>query len=142
MAIIAPRYLIKNLMRILTPEEIDLLTTIDSGKKKSSLTKILLNKINGIDEVYEKGSLVLEEPEESQEKKKKDGDLTKESSQKKSNSIVKEIDKIKKSYNKVKQKEMLDFYQKNSQVDINKDGKEKDLKKSSHEGILINKKQF
>ncbi|MCY4523611.1 MAG: hypothetical protein OXB84_02610 [Halobacteriovoraceae bacterium] len=127
MAFIAPRYIIKNLMRILTPEEIDLLTTIDTGRQKISLTKILLNKINGINEIYEEGFLVLH----NNVKNKKD----------KKNKYINEVNKTKKSLQKIKKKEILEIYKKNSQLDVNKEINKEDLKKSPIEGVLIDKKQ-
>ena len=145
MAFIAAHYIIKNLMRVLTPEEIDLLTTIDTGKQKISLTKILLNKINGINEVYENGFLTLQKKSDSLKKKtkeEKDNTLTNDKIKKKpSDSLTNEIDKTKENYQKIKQKEMLNHYKKNSLIDIVKEGNQKDLKESANEGILINKKQ-
>ena len=132
-------------MRVLTPEEIDLLTTIDTGKQKISLTKVLLNKINGIDEVYENGFLTLQEKSDSLKKKtkeEKDKTLTNDKIKKKpSSSLTNEIDKTKENYQKIKQKEMLNHYKKNSLIDIAKEGNQKDLKESANEGLLINKKQ-
>ena len=46
-------YIIKDLMGIITPEEIDELTIINLNKKKESLTSILLSKLQVINEKKE-----------------------------------------------------------------------------------------
>ncbi len=136
---------LRHLMRLLTPEEIQELTTISCGENKQPLTDIVMKRVMTEDQedLYLKVELGNENiapsmapveatPENGQEETKK--------------GVVFILDlkkKLEKGQRALKEKEIYGLYQKAAglDVDFSKANKD-DLKKSSNLGVLINKKQY
>ena len=124
-------FLIRNLLRILTPEEIDELVVMNLEEEKISLSLILMNKLDGIDEFYEKGHVVMPTINEKDDKNKK----------KSSNND--EIGQIKNFH------QAIDTYKKSAATDITDINPEQEKKfhngkrkrRDPGQGVLVNKKQ-
>jgi len=187
-------HLVRNLLRILTPEEIDDLTMSSSGMRKVSLDEVLQSDLEGknyeevIRDLQEDERIRMEEkqntdgkakvlPLSSESKENEDelkvkfntGERVKNllksyeeifkeldnkvlglkrfpkrsrASNKKQSSvlILEEKAKLKKSYTKIKSKEILQLYLDESKVHVKKNLEEDDFSFSTDEGLLVNKK--
>lgn len=132
--------LLATLLRIITPEEIQELTTISQGEERHCLTDMLRDSI-GIPIKDETKILELK----SKRKLDKEVPFVKQNFNSENKGVVflLEIkDKMKKSRESLKSKEIFSLYHKSSMVDMDQERSHKDdLKKNSYLGVLINKKQ-
>jgi len=159
-----------NLLRILTPEEINELTTTSEGNKRVPLTQLMYVKM-GVEtsEEVEAASLAkilpftfpeAEEDESVEAKSIADAEITseadvvdqdissetpneKESADRMQTSsfILIEKKRLEKNVHKMRQKEIMQSYKKNASIDIEQErGLRDDMKKSSRSGVLVNKK--
>lgn len=161
----AAKILFMDLMRIITPEEINELTTKHEGEIRYTLTEALLAGIEGREFVMETGrakkseSNILKFPEkegvenenlgheklaeeavESIEQQSVECEVEKENT---SSFILAEKRRFEKNQKILKSKEVMDMYSKNASVNIRANrGSSDDLRKSSEVGILIDKKHF
>ena len=115
----SPNFLLRHLLGILTPEEIDELVVMNLEEEKVSLTQVLMNKLNGIDESYEKGHLVT--PEKVVKKRVQNSS--------------------KNTLQRPKFPEALDAYKKSSLMEVKQEKKLKDKKQNSALGVLVDKKE-
>ncbi len=151
--------IIRYLLRLITPDEISELTKIAGSKPKVSLTEILENEISNAHNKNEKdfssdGDGVSDEEKVDDSKEgRKDEFSEKELSlgEKKEDVlrgslfILSQKEKLKSSVSRIKEKEVLELYKKNSSVDINQEKesrKRADRTLTSHTGVLVNKRQF
>ena len=159
-----------NLLRILTPEEINELTTTSEGNKRVPLTQLMYVKM-GVEtsEEVEAASLAkilpFTFPEEEKDEEletiseesapfEEHSDTTDQNTvddSKKENEpderlqtssfILIEKKRLEKNVHKMRQKEIMQSYKKNASIDIEQErGLRDDMKKSSRSGVLINKK--
>ena len=151
--------LVMNLLRILTPEEINDLTTSNQGDRRISLTSIAQDELFGEKakilpfnadhtgqnkelKVHDEMVKMLEKyltVEESDD----DSELEKINEQKATSCLI--LDE-KKKFEKVtklsKSRELFELYKKNSSINIQREKKMRDdLERSSRKGVLVNKKQ-
>ena len=153
--------IIRYLLRLITPDEISELTKIAGSKPKVPLTEILENEIskerNKELNKHEKIFSSDGGPDEGKVEDSKEGRKD-ESSEKKlslgekkeevlrgSLFILAQKEKLKSSVSRIKEKEVLELYKKNSSVDINQEKenrKRADRTLTSHTGVLVNKRQF
>lgn len=133
-------------MRLLTPDEIQELSTIFYGANNRPLTEYLVERVDV--ETSEVICTTTDQKEKSIEDKPSQGENHTE--QPSDNEIKKGVvfildlkRKLEKGQRILKEKEILGLYQKAAglDVDFSKANKD-DLKKSSNLGILINKKQY
>lgn len=152
-------------MRILTPEEINELTTKHEGDSRISLTELLEKNLKGIPYDHDqakilpfsrKKNILIPGPEVleflSQLKVVENAAKNEESDRYKvqrdengntSNFILSEKEKFKESHVKLKKKEVFNLYRKAASVDIDVERKTNDdLKKSTKVGVLVDKTQF
>lgn len=159
-----------NLLRILTPEEINELTTTSEGNKRVPLTQLMYVKM-GVEtsEEVESASLAKILPftfpeqeldEESEENApelqadlEQEGDVSAQSAAEQAQEpnpeermqtsafILFEKKRLEKNVHKMRQKEIMQSYKKNASLDIEQEkGIRDDMKKSSRSGVLVNKK--
>lgn len=152
-------------MRILTPEEINELTTKHEGDSRISLTELLEKNLKGIPydhdqakilpfsrkknilipgpEVLEYlGQLKIQESVANNEEALKYR-VQRDENGNTSNFILSEKEKFKESHVKLKKKEVFNLYRKAASVDIDVERKTNDdLKKSTKVGVLVDKTQF
>jgi hypothetical protein len=132
--------LLSSLLRLITPEEIQELTTISQGEERNSLTDMLRSSIGlnleGPNNVLELVDTEVIEDVEAYTKP----DFNSEN---KGVVFILEIkDKMRKSREGLKSKEVYDLYHRSSLVDIEQEKSNKDdLKKNSYLGVLVNKRQ-
>lgn len=163
--------LLGHLLRILTPDELNELTTTSKGRNLVSLTKMLSSDLDE----EKSGAKILpfkkKEVEEDLDEEERETlaisiecgvncksilddhvkritvlnrDYSKNCpvSQETSSFIISEKSRFKDNYNKIKSKEVLSLYEKNASIDIQREKSQKeDLASSSNIGILVNKKQ-
>ncbi|EPZ50336.1 hypothetical protein M902_1591 [Bacteriovorax sp. BAL6_X] len=166
--------LIRNLLRVLTPEEASDLTTLGDASAKDALTDLLLAQNRGDKISYSQHGLakVIPFPErfEASQVSELGPDVvittgprvdqfinqfvTKvkfESGKvhpgakpvETSTFIINEKEKFKTVYTRLKSREVLDLYAKNSVVDLEQERKNRrDLSKNSSTGVLVNKKHY
>ncbi|MFG1493206.1 hypothetical protein [Halobacteriovorax sp. ZH4_bin.1] len=166
--------LIRNLLRVLTPEEVSDLTTLGDASAKDALTDLLLAQNRGDKISYSPHGLakVIPFPDrfEASQAPALDPDeeivtgprvdqfinqfVTKvkfESGKvhpgakpvETSTFILNEKEKFKTVYTRLKSREVLDLYAKNSVVDLEQERKNRrDLSKNSSTGVLVNKKHY
>lgn len=165
--------LIRHLLRIITPEEVNDLTTVGDMGAKDSLTDLLLGHNRGQEVSYTAGGMAKILPFPGQEEEVSnlgindltDGDIcTGERVHQFINNfitrvrfevhpgatpvetttfIINEKEKFKNVYTKIKGKEVLDLYAKNSVVDLSQERKNRrDLSQNSSTGVLVNKKHY
>lgn len=167
--------LIRNLLRILTPEEVSDLTTVGDASVREALTDLLVGHNQGHGLSYGVGGMakILPFPDVSNEQEEPlsiiedieivtgpnvhqfiNQFITKvqfESSKvhaggrpvETSTFILNEKERFKAVYTKMKSREVLDLYAKNSIVDLEQERKNrKDLSKNSSTGVLVNKKHY
>lgn len=164
--------ILTDILRLLTPEEISELTSTSVGTSRVGLTELLdmyadnepldfsdrfetdgakilpFKKAEVVEvehESFECGRVVQDyiahfyakiEMAKSDKSQRADGVVT-------SLFILKEKERFKYVQGKLKQKEVLDLYIKNSGVDIEQERMLKDdLSKSARSGVLVNKKQY
>lgn len=162
--------LMMNLLRILTPEEINELTTTSEGNKRVPLTQLMYVKM-GVEtnEELESASLAKilpftfpEKPaevlasdeqigEENLEPLPQDEEqpistqsaepVASDERMQTSAFILFEKKRLEKTVHKMRQKEIMQSYKKNASIDIEQErGIRDDMKKSSRSGVLVNKK--
>lgn len=158
-----------NLLRILTPEEINELTTTSEGNKRVPLTQLMYVKMGVETEEVESASLAKilpftfpekelddnEQPlasgsqatEEIQEVVESEGvsnesvDNQQDDKMQTSAFILFEKKRLEKNVHKMRKKEIMQSYKKNASLDIEQEkGLHDDMKKSSRSGVLVNKK--
>ncbi len=162
--------LMMNLLRILTPEEINELTTTSEGNKRVPLTQLMYVKM-GVETSEEVESASLAKilpftfPEKVIEDDAEDVGLSQETSSEDVESVGDEVGvensqeseseermqtsafilfekkRLEKNVHKMRQKEIMQSYKKNASLDIEQEkGIRDDMKKSSRSGVLVNKK--
>lgn len=131
--------LLSNLLRLITPDEIQQLTTISQGEERHSLTEMLRKELSLKLENSNVVPLQVVKTNVEADIKEKKNFLT----ESKGVAFILEIkEKMKSSQDSLKSKEIFALYKKSSLVDIDQEKNHKDdLKKSSFSGVLINKKQ-
>jgi hypothetical protein len=151
--------IIRYLLRLITPDEISELTKIAGSKPKVSLTEILENEISKDHNKNEKnfssdGDGVSDEEKVDDSKEGRKDEFSekelslgakKEDVLRGSLFILSQKEKLKSSVSRIKGKEVLELYKKNSSVDINQEKesrKRADRTLTSHTGVLVNKRQF
>lgn len=161
----AKNILMMSLLRILTPEEINELTTKHEGDSRVSLTELLEKSLKGLSCSHDQAHIIpfskkknvlvaasqvleilnqiplqqleMKSSEDSHEKILRDEDGNT------SNFILSEKEKFKENHTKLKQKEVFSLYQKTASVDIELERKTNDdLKKSTKVGVLVDKQQY
>jgi hypothetical protein len=181
-------FLIMNLLRVITPEEIGDIATKHNGGKFLSLTDLVSERVEhniyrdfsraeALEEIHEAHNnqakiLPFKKPgEEADASVSTDPSSTTESvslatmaedslSEKKdekedvpivehkenenmSSFILIEKERLKRSQKSLKQKEIIDLYQKNSHVDVEQiKGSNTNLSQAREAGVLVNKKQY
>ncbi|OUR92871.1 hypothetical protein A9Q84_20370 [Halobacteriovorax marinus] len=168
----AKNFLLSTILRVLTPEEINELTTTSIGDNRVLLTDIINQRLSGVDhdfsdsekmakilpfkknseevdvekvEVTKAGPTCLEYLERFFERQKISDTALDDSGQlvETSSFIFKEKERFAYSQAKLKQVEVLSLYKKNAAVDVEQVRALKDdLSKSAQSGVLINKKQY
>ena len=181
----AQNFLIMNLLRIITPEEIGEIATKHNGGKFLSLTDLVTERVeqniyrdfsssdstNEIHEAHSAHAKILPfnkiKNEEVSETKKivqeeslanfdnnevekkdieKDNKIEKvehSENENMSSFILIEKARLKKTQQVLKQKEIIDLYQKNSNVDVEQiKGANSNFEQSREAGVLVNKKQY
>jgi hypothetical protein len=161
----AKNILMMSLMRILTPEEINELTTKHEGDSRVSLTELLEKSMKGIAFEHDQakilpfskkknnivcGSSVLEQLNAIQVEEHKVAitgferhKIERDENGNTSNFILSEKEKFKDSHVRLKKKEVFNLYQKAASVDIELERKSSDdLKKSTKVGVLVDKAQY
>lgn len=164
--------ILTDILRLLTPEEISELTSTSTGSTRASLTDLLDmfedgEELDFTDRFTDEGARILpfkkaQEVEEEVvhlntgrqvceyiEHFYSNKEMTKSDKTNKPETVVtslfilKEKERFKYVQGKLKQKEVLDLYLKNSGVDIEQERMLKDdLSKSARSGVLVNKKQY
>ncbi|MEE2744335.1 MAG: hypothetical protein VYD54_10525 [Bdellovibrionota bacterium] len=155
--------IVRELLRLVTPDEISELTKIAGAKPKVPLTQLVEKELQSIKEYnfnrMEGGGVSIDE--DSGEQKSKDrSNINLESEEKKglrflngegdeplrgSLFILSQKEKLRSSVSKIKEKEVLELYKDNSAVDLNQEKqnrKRDDRTLSSHTGVLVNKRQY
>lgn len=184
-------FLIMNLLRLITPEEIGDIATKHNGGKFLSLTDLVSERVehriyrdfstpDSMDEIHEAHAnqakiLPFKKPENSEEAAvtSKEGVATEEGvsltamahaelaetktevepktreeiehkeDENMSSFILIEKARLKRSQHSLKQKEIIDLYQKNSHVDVEQiKGSNNNLAQAKEAGVLVNKKQY
>jgi hypothetical protein len=178
-------FLIMNLLRIITPEEVGEIATKHNGGKFLSLTDLVNERIeraiyrdfsdvNSMEEIYEEHSNynqakilpfkkdnVLQASEQANEENSKiksnldsnesiiasneviPKSVKHEENENMSSFILIEKERLKRSQRILKQKEIFELYQKNSDVAVEEvKSSNRDSSKSNKAGILINKKHY
>ena len=159
----AKKNLIKNLLRILTPEEIIELTKLNKPEGRRSLTELILksfgkempatlraaqNEKDGDKKAEESQvdkEIAVKELEENQDlKDSAAGEKSSSTEQKKGVVFILDIkEKMKGSQRALKEQEIIHLYEETSKVDIEQErGHKDDMKKSGAQGVLVNKRQF
>lgn len=161
----AKNILMMSLMRILTPEEINELTTKHEGDSRISLTELLEKSLKGIPYDHDQAKILpfnrkknilvpgVQVLEFLAQLKVVENDVKNEEADKykvqrdengnTSNFILSEKEKFKESHVKLKKKEVFNLYRKAASVDIDVERKTNDdLKKSTKVGVLVDKTQF
>ncbi len=144
--------LFRHLMRLLTPDEIQELSTIFHGANQRPLTDFLIEKIDeetreeicNLGEHAENTRELEERLVAQRENKLVPSSSTSEEETKKGVVFILDLKKkLEKAQRALKEKEVLGLYQKAAglDVDFSKANKD-DLKKSNNLGVLINKKQY
>lgn len=171
-----PNFLIMNLLRLITPEEIGDIATKHNGGRFLSLTDLVservehnvyrdFSSVDTLDEIHEQQNLkaqilpfkklaesseglhkveaVLCEEVNSQEELKPIPEVVHQESENMSSFILIEKERLKRSQHSLKQKEIIDLYQKNSHVDVEQiKGSNNNLAQAREAGVLVNKKQY
>lgn len=162
----AQNVLMMNLMRILTPEEINELTTKHEGDSRVPLTSLLEQDI-GVRTGHQRPAKILpfsmrkkdrlmsgpecqdllnSLPVEKLKKDDSEGEQRQFAPDEKGNTsyfILSEKERFKVNQKKLKGKEVMALYRQASLVDLNLERKNKDnLNRSTKSGVLVNKEQF
>lgn len=187
----AQNFLIMNLLRVITPEEIGDIATKHNGGKFLSLTDLVNERVehnvyrdfssaDAFEEMHEQHNQKAKilpfkksedeslettkvEPLQSEEvsslsamaeaqlssnKKEKPGHDPKQEAAHQENEnmssfILIEKERLKRSQQSLKQKEIIDLYQKNSSVDVEQiKGSNNNFAQAKEAGVLVNKKQY
>ena len=180
----APNFLIMNLLRLITPEEIGDIATKHNGGKFLSLTDLVNERVerqiyrdfsspDSMEEIHEAHSQhakilpfkkpgteevsasVSDEPtsltalansaiaEEGHEQVKEQEVIEHKADENMSSFIMIEKARLKRSQHSLKQKEIIDLYQKNSHVDVEQiKSSNSNLGQEREAGVLVNKKQY
>ncbi len=181
----APNFLIMNLLRLITPEEIGDIATKHNGGKFLSLTDLVNERVerqiyrdfsstDSMEEIHDEHNntqakiLPFKKPNASEDAIKAlageavvsltsmaqaelDEHTPRSASEKiehnenenMSSFILIEKARLKRSQQILKQKEIIDLYQKNSSVDVEQiKGSNSNLSQGKEAGVLVNKKQF
>lgn len=161
----AKNILMMSLLRILTPEEINELTTKHEGDSRVSLTELLEKSLKGQPFVHDQAqilpfskkknvlvvaagalellNLIPIELFEKETKESRREKIVRDENGNTSNFILSEKEKFKENHTRLKKKEVFSLYQKTASVDIELERKTNDdLKKSTKVGVLVNKQQF
>lgn len=188
MSMAAQNFLILNLLRVITPEEIGDIATKHNGGKFLSLTDLVNERVehkiyrdfsgaDAMDEIHEAHNQVsqaqilpfkkandedeLRPAEESESElqmpaksieefqaqqipvEEKPVEADHKENENMSSFILIEKARLKRSQQILKQKEIIDLYQKNSHVDVEAiKGSNTNLEEAREAGVLINKKQY
>jgi hypothetical protein len=186
-----PNFLIMNLLRLITPEEIGDIATKHNGGRFLSLTDLVservehnvyrdFSSVDTLEEIHEQQNLkakilpfkksaesseVLPKVEAvqsvevdslsamaeasltsqaiTQEKLRPMPEAVHQESENMSSFILIEKERLKRSQHSLKQKEIIDLYQKNSHVDVEQiKGSNNNLAQAREAGVLVNKKQY
>lgn len=163
-------FLIMKLLRLITPEEIGDIATKHNGGKFLSLTDLVSERTehkiyrdfsspNSMDEIHDARSqssqakiLPFIKPmslnDEVVETDTESNKPSQENSEHKDNEnmssfILIEKARLKRSQQILKQKEIIDLYQKNSHIDVEQiKGSNNNLAEAPEAGVLVNKKQY
>lgn len=161
----AKNILMMSLMRILTPEEINELTTKHEGDSRVSLTELLEKSLKGIPFEHDQAKILPFskkknilvagpsiqdllnnlEPEVilTQSFGFQRHKIERDENGNTSNFILSEKEKFKDNQVKLKKKEVFNLYQKTASVDIDLERKTNDdLRKSTKVGVLVDKTQY
>jgi hypothetical protein len=146
--------LFMDLLRLLTPEEISELTTTSQSDTRISLTKIIRDRLNGVEYDFstrnfeELGAKVLTHPKFSEEVVEEDISLEKEvvptsPEEDLPNFLYLEKKRFERNQKNLKAQEIHKLYQQSSAIDISQEkSMREDVDKSSRSGILVNKKHY
>ena len=145
----AKKNLIRNLLRVLTPDEVIELTNLNSADGMKSLTDLLLKRF---DKNFQKNmpfpeikKVEASEIEPQGLVDSVDSNISSiKNEQKKGVVFILEIkEKMKGCQRALKEQEIIHLYEETSKVDIEQEkGHKDDMKKSGALGVLINKRQF
>ncbi|MBL6990955.1 MAG: hypothetical protein ISR65_14310 [Bacteriovoracaceae bacterium] len=148
--------LLMNLLKIITPFEMERLTVKSVSKEKRSLTQMLTNKILGRSEAKDEKAQdtekeAVDDQANAEDKKDEEGTQNEKNPPNSKNGkekvnvnvfILDELKKSEKSQKRLKGREVLETYQETGSVTIEQEKMMKDdLSKSTSLGLLINKKQ-
>tara|TARA_B100000029_G_scaffold439424_1_gene455966 strand:- start:144 stop:629 length:486 start_codon:yes stop_codon:yes gene_type:complete len=155
--------IVRDLLRLVTPDEISELTKIAGAKPKVPLTQLVekelqslreynLNRMDGGDASSSEGSGGPKSKDRNNinlEREEKKGlrflDGEGDEPLRGSLFILSQKEKLRSSVSKIKEKEVLELYKDNSAVDLNQEKqnrKREDRTLSSHTGVLVNKRQY
>jgi len=147
--------LLRNIMRLLTPEEIQELTTISAGANKTDLTTMmdayikrdLGENVLSFSEFKERNQKENEAgPEAIEVENTETTEKIEEGPEAQKKGVVFILDikrKMAESQRRLKEREIRDLYDENANFDLDQEKANKDdMSKSSKVGVLINKKQF
>ncbi len=160
--------LLQNLMRIITPNEIEQLTTLNGNQKKLSLTKMLCEQLNlfvknkNQKDLSDEVEITIQTKSEIKSKSEIKPTIKDDDTQETEDNapienekvdtlafILKEQNNFKEKSNQLQKKDIFNSYQKTSSISVLKSNKSKNTKKTDDQksnhlkygnSILINKK--